>query len=451
MKLGLIAMSGVRVENAELNRVGVNLPGFVERSKVIASLPSLSLLTLAALTPADITIDYREVPDLDAERSLPDDYDLVAIASFSARILDGYRIAERYRARGTPVVMGGLHVTALPDEARARGVTAVVGEGELTWPQVIEDFRGGRLQPEYRPPAGRAFDLADAPAPRYELLDFAGYNRLPVQTSRGCPHRCDFCASSILLTPRYTVKPVDKVIAEIHRIKERWPHPFVEFADDNSFILRPHYKRLLAALEPEGIHWFTETDVGVAEDETLLDLMRESGCRQVLIGLESPVAAGLDGIELRRNWKLGKLRDYEAAVHRIQSKGITVNGCFVLGLDGHTPEIFDQVYDFVARTGLYEVQITVLTPFPGTPLYQRLRGQGRILRDGAWDLCTLFDVNHVPTGMTPDQLQQGLIDLARRVYDPAFVQERRQRFFRELKGRRVVARALAEEGRSHEA
>jgi radical SAM superfamily enzyme YgiQ (UPF0313 family) len=451
MKLGLIAMSGVRVENAELNRVGVNLPGFVERSKVIASLPSLSLLTLAALTPADITIDYREVADLDAERSLPDDYDLVAIASFSARILDAYRIAERYRARGTPVVMGGLHVTALPAEARARGVTAVVGEGELTWPRLIEDFRGGRLQPEYRPPAGRTFDLADAPMPRYELLDFARYNRLPVQTSRGCPHRCDFCASSILLTPRYTVKPVDKVIAEIHRIKERWANPFVEFADDNSFILRPHYKRLLAALEPEGIRWFTETDVGVAGDETLLDLMRESGCRQVLIGLESPVAEGLDGIELRRNWKLGQLRDYETAVHRIQSKGITVNGCFVLGLDGHTPEIFDQVYDFVARSGLYEVQITVMTPFPGTPLYDRLRGQGRILRDGAWDLCTLFDVNHVPTGMTPDQLQQGLIDLARRIYDPAFVQERRQRFFRELKGRRVVARALAEEGRSHEA
>ncbi len=451
MKLGLIAMSGVRVENAELNRVGVNLPGFVERSKVIASLPSLSLLTLAALTPADVTIDYREVPDLDAERSLPDDYDLVAIASFSARIFDAYRVAERYRALDTPVVMGGLHVSVLPDEARQHGVTAVVGEGELAWPQVVEDFRRGRLQPEYRPPVGSAYDLADAPMPRYDMLELARYNRLPVQTSRGCPHRCDFCAASILLTPRYTVKPVEKVIAEIRSIKERWPHPFVEFADDNSFIARSHYRRLLAALEPEGIRWFTETDVSVAGDETMLDLMRESGCRQVLIGLESPVAAGLDGVELRRNWKLGRLPDYETAIRRIQSKGITVNGCFVLGLDGHTPDIFDQVYDFVDRTGLYEVQLTVMTPFPGTPLYQRLRRQGRILRDGAWNLCTLFDVNHVPTGMTPDQLQQGLLDLARRIYDPAFVQERRQRFFRELKGHRVVARALAEEGRSHEA
>jgi len=451
MKIGLIAMSGVRVENAELNRVGVNLPGFVERSKVIASLPSLSLLTLAALTPDDFAVDYREIRDLEEEGGLPEDYDLVAIASFSARILDAYRVAERFRARGTPVVMGGLHVTALPEEARARGVTAVVGEGELSWPQVVEDFRHGRLREEYRPPPGRSFDLADAPMPRFELLDFARYNRLPVQTSRGCPLRCDFCASSILLTPRYTVKPVEKVIAEIRRIKEHWERAFIEFADDNSFILKPHSKRLLAALADEGVHWFTESDVAVADDEALLDAMRESGCRQVLIGLESPVAAGLDGIELRRNWKLGRLPDYEAAVRRIQSRGITVNGCFVLGLDGHTPEIFDQVYDFVARTGLYEVQITVMTAFPGTPLYRRLRAEGRILQDGAWNLCTLFDVNHAPRGMSPEQLQQGLIDLASRIYEPSFVQERRQRFFRELKGRRVVARALAEEGLTHEA
>jgi radical SAM superfamily enzyme YgiQ (UPF0313 family) len=451
MKIGLIAMSGVRVENAELNRVGVTLPGFVERSKVIASLPSLSLLTIAALTPPDVTVDYREVRDLDDEGGLPEDYDLVAIGSFSARILDAYRLAERFLARGTPVVMGGLHVTALPGEARERGVTAVVGEGELTWPQVIEDFRRGRLQEENRPPAGSSFDLADAPMPRFELLDFDRYNRIPVQTSRGCPFRCDFCASSIMLTPRYTVKPVEKVMAEIHRIKERWERPFIEFADDNTFVLKPHSKRLLAALKGEHVRWFTESDVAVADDEALLDAMRESGCRQVLIGLESPAAAGLDGIELRRNWKLGRLADYEAAVARIQSKGITVNGCFVLGLDGDTPETFDQIYDFVARTGLYEVQLTVMTAFPGTPLYRRLREEGRVIQDRAWNLCTLFDVNHVPRGMSAAELQQGLIDLASRIYDPAFVQERRQRFFRQLKSRRVVADALAQEDLNHEA
>jgi radical SAM superfamily enzyme YgiQ (UPF0313 family) len=235
------------------------------------------------------------------------------------------------------------------------------------------------------------------------------------------------------------VKPVEKVIAEVRRIKSIWPHPFIEFADDNSFVTRPHYKRLLEALRHENVKWFTEADVSIAEDPELLELMRESGCRQVLIGLESPVADGLDGIELRRNWKLGRLPGYRAAVETIQSHGITVNGCFVIGLDGHTEGIFDAVYDFVERSGLYEVQITVMTPFPGTPLYERLRREGRLLLDGAWERCTLFDVNFLPTGMSPERLQQGLVDLGRRLYDSAFIEARRARFFRQWRASRAVA------------
>jgi radical SAM superfamily enzyme YgiQ (UPF0313 family) len=371
----------------------------------------------------------------------------VAISSYSAQILDAYRVADTYRDRGVPVVMGGLHVSVLPEETRAHGAIAVVGEGEVTWPQVIEDFRCGKLQPEYRPPRGHWFDLADAPMPRFELLDIERYNRIPIQTSRGCPHRCDFCASSVLLTPKYRVKPVGKVIAEIRRVKELWPRPFIEFADDNSFVTRPHYKELLRALKHEGVRWFTETDIAVAEDPELLELMRESGCRQVLIGLESPVAAGLGGIELRRDWKLRKLPEYESAIRTIQSQGIAVNGCFVLGLDGHTEGVFDAVYDFVERTGLYEAQITVLTPYPGTALYHRLRQQHRLLEDGAWNRCTMFDVNYLPTGMSPERLQWGLVELGRRLYDPAFIAKRREAFFRRF--RRACARA--QEDLPHEA
>lgn len=450
MKLGLIAMSGVRAANPELTAIGLTLPGFVERSKVIASLPSLSLLTLAALTPPDIEVEYREILDLKAEPELPRDYDLVAISSYSAQILDAYRAAQVYRARGVPVVMGGLHVTVRPEEALAHGSVAVVGEGEMSWPRVIEDFRRGELQSEYRPPAGAWFDLADAPMPRYELLDVARYNRLTVQTSRGCPHRCDFCASSILLTPKYRVKPVEKVIAEIRRIRELWPNPFIEFADDNSFVMRPHSKDLLRALCHEHVKWFTEADISIADDPELLDLMRESGCRQVLVGLESPAAEGLDGVEMRGNWKHAKAADSMSAVRRIQSHGITVNGCFVLGLDGHTEAIFDQVYDFVERSGLYEVQITVLTPFPGTPLYERLRREGRLLVEGAWDRCTLFDVNFVPTGMSPERLQQGLVELGRRLYDKGFIEARRTRFFRDLRAGRATRASTEKEGAPHE-
>lgn len=451
MKLGLIAMSGVRAANPELTAIGLTLPGFVERSRVIASLPSLSLLTLAALTPPDAEVEYREILDLREEPELPRGYDLVAISSYSAQISDAYRVADVYRERGVPVVMGGLHVSVRPEEALSHGAVAVVGEGEMSWPRVIDDFARGRLRREYRPPPAEWFDLAAAPMPRYELLEPGRYNRLTVQTCRGCPHRCDFCASSILLTPKYRLKPVEQVIAEIRRIREIWPNPFIEFADDNSFVDRAHAKRLLAALRHERVKWFTEADVSIAGDDPLLELMRESGCRQVLIGLESPVAAGLDGLELRSNWKLRRLGDYERAVRVIQSHGVTVNGCFVLGLDGHTEAIFDQVYEFVERSGLYEVQVTVLTPFPGTPLYERLRREGRILEDGAWERCTLFDVNFVPAGMSPERLQQGLVDLSRRLYEKSFIEARRTRFFRDLRTSRGAAASTTKEEPSHEA
>ena len=186
MKIGLIAMSGVRAANPELTAIGLTLPGFMERSQVVASLPSLSLLTLAALIPPDIEVDYREIRDLAAEPELPRDYDLVAISSYSAQILDAYRVADVYCGRGVPVVMGGLHVSVLPEEARAHGAVAIVGEGEMTWPLVMEDLRRGKLQSEYRPRQGQWFDLADAPMPRFELLDVERYNRLRERLRTTC-------------------------------------------------------------------------------------------------------------------------------------------------------------------------------------------------------------------------------------------------------------------------
>jgi radical SAM superfamily enzyme YgiQ (UPF0313 family) len=446
MKIGLIAMSGVRVQDPELLALGLTLPGFVERSRVIASLPSLSLLTLAALTPPDIEVEYREIADLGAEGdALPEDWDLAAIASYSAQIFEAYDLADRLRARGLPVVLGGLHVSAVPDEALAHASAVVTGEGELLWPQVIDDFRRGALKSLYRPPAGRWFDLAQAPLPRFDLLEIDHYNRLTVQTARGCPHRCDFCAASPLLVPRWTAKPVERVIAEIRAIKRLWPRPFIEFADDNSFPDPARARALLRALREEKIKWFTETDISVAEDPELLDLMRESGCRQILVGLESPTASGLDRVELRRNWKRGRLPSYAAAIEAVQSRGITVNGCFILGLDGDTEEVFDRIHQFVEDTGLFEVQITVLTPFPGTPLWHRLRREGRLLDERGWHRCTLFDVNHIPRQMTPERLRRGLIDLMRRLYAPEAVRGRREEFFRNLRRLRIPGAERQEE------
>jgi len=428
-RIGFIAMSGVRADNPELMKVGLTFPGVLERGEVIASLPSLSLLTLAAMTPAEFEIEYHEVRDLSECDLDPSRFDLVAISTLSAQALEAYAIAEGFRAHGVPAVLGGLHVTCCPDEAQQHATGVVVGEGELSWPRLIADFRRGRLQPRYQPSPGEEFDLADAPIPRFDLLDIRKYNRLTVQTSRGCPHACEFCASSIKLTSRYMLKPVERIMAEIRAIKRLWRKPFIEFADDNSFVNRAHSFELMAALKDEGIQWFTEADISIANDEMLLAAMRESGCRQLLIGLESPSPVSLRGLETRSDWKLKQVDHYEAAVHRIQSHGITVNACFILGLDGDGPDVFDNVYEFVARTNPWDVQITVLTPFPGTPLYDRLLAEDRIIEPGAWNKCTLFDVNFLPRHMTPEALQWGLVDLAARIYDPDFTRARRERFF----------------------
>ena len=431
MRIAMIAMSGVRVQNAELMAAGLTMPGFVERSEVIASLPSLSLLTLAALTPGDVEVSYHEIADVDLDAPAPTDVDLVAISTMTAQAPDAYRVAGLARQAGIPVVIGGLHATACPDEALEHADAVVVGEAEPVWERVVEDARRGRMGGVYR--AEGVFDLEDAPMPRFELLEVGKYNRLTVQTSRGCPHKCEFCASSITLTPGYSVKPVEKVIAEVRAIKRIWPRPFIELADDNSFAKRGYAKELLRELAKEKVKWFTEADLSIARDPELLMLMREAGCRQVLIGLESPVESGMAGIETNANWKLRQFPRAEEAVRTIQRAGITAIGCFILGLDGHTTAVFDEVYEFARRTSLYDVQVTVLTPFPGTPLYARLGCEGRLTHAGQWERCTLFDVNFEPRGMTARELEVGLRELVGRLYEPGFVRERREGFFAGLR------------------
>ena len=435
MKIALVAMSGIRVCDEELLRMGLTLPGFVERSKVIASLPSLGLLTLAGMLPDHHEVSYIEVDDIDKSPAFFDHlagFDLVAISSFSAQILEAYQLADLLRGQGVRVVMGGLHVTCMPDEAGQHCDAVLVGEGELAWPQLVSDAEQDRLQPRYGS-VDEEFDLAHAPMPAFELLDMERYNRLTIQTSRGCAHKCEFCASSILLTSQYKQKPAARVLAELDRIVSLWQHPFIEFADDNTFVNKKYWRELLPEIAARKIRWFTETDISIARDEELLRLMRESGCAQVLIGLESPSAASLQGLETRNNWKARQQAGYMEGIRTIQGHGISVNGCFILGLDDHDHTIFDRVYDFVEESGLHEVQITLQTPFPGTPLYSRLREEGRIVEDGAWNRCTLFDINFEPRGMTRDQLADGFKELTARLYSDECTRRRRTRFREQLR------------------
>jgi radical SAM superfamily enzyme YgiQ (UPF0313 family) len=432
MKIAFVAMSGIRVCDTKLLELGLTLPGFVERSQTIASLPSLGLLTLAGMTPKEHDVHYIEIPNLSESQMSFDGFDLVAISSYSAQIQEAYDLAERCQKNKIPVVLGGPHVSVLPEEALGYCDAVVLGEGEYSWLQVLEDCQNGIMSGCYGK-TNNPYELTDAPLPAYEHLDIANYNRLTVQTSRGCPHHCEFCAGSVLLTDRYKQKPISKVLAEIDKILSIWPTPFIEFADDNSFVNKDYWKELLGELDGRHFKWFTETDLSVSSDSELLDRMRQTGCSQILIGLESPVISGLGGLELHNDWKFRNYSGYRDAIQTIQDHGITVNGCFILGLDGHTPDIFDQVYDFVRETKLYEVQVTILTPFPGTPLYLRLEKEGRLLHPKQWQRCTLFDVNFAPSHMTSDELADGFKGLVAKLYDDEFIRWRRNQFHKQRK------------------
>lgn len=427
MKIGLIAMSGVRAYNEELTKLGLTLPGFVDRNKIIASLPSLGLLTLAGMTPDRVKVEYIEIADIKDVNELPNSFDMVAISTYSAQISEAYELSERYRKKGIKTVIGGPHVTSLPEEAKEHCDSVVIGEGEPTWLELLNDCEKSNLKPFYTS-FDKNFDLKDTPMPKFELLSPEKYNRLTVQSSRGCPHHCEFCAASILISKKYKQKPASKVMQEVKAIKKIWKKPFIEFADDNTFVDKKYWIGLLKELKKDDVKWFTETDISVADNDELLGLMRESGCQQVLIGLESPSKKGLDGLELSSNWKMRQLDKYRYAIDRIQSHGITVNGCFILGLDGQDKGIFDEVWQFVQESGLYEVQITVMTAFPGTPLYKRLTGEKRVVKEEDWAKCTLFDVNFKPENMSIPELEKGFRDLAEKVYSAEFTHYRRNRY-----------------------
>jgi radical SAM superfamily enzyme YgiQ (UPF0313 family) len=442
MRIGFLAMSGIRAHDPELLSLGLTLPGFVERSKAIASLPSLGLLYLAACTPQGHAVEYFEA---EADGSEPREIyacDLVAISTFSAQVFEAYAIADRLRAGGVLVAMGGLHVSVMPQEAAAHADYVIVGEGESVWPRVVEHAARRGAPALFRARDFAPVDVTALPVPRYDLLGSRPYNRFTVQTSRGCPWRCDFCASTVMLGERYRKRRIADVVRDIEAIQNVRAHPFIELADDNTFVDKAWGKELCRALAPLGVHWFTETDISVAGDPELLALMRESGCRQVLIGLESPSGGALRGIELKSDFKRRTSDRYLEALRRIQATGITVNGCFILGLDGHTPAIFEEVLAFARAVPLYDVQITILTAFPGTPLYDRLLADGRIVEAGRWDLCTLFDVNYEPLGMSVRELKAGIYWLTERLYSDECTAFRRRGFFRDLRRTRRMPVAM---------
>ncbi len=441
-KVVLISMSGVRVYNQQLLKLGLTLPGFMERSKVIASLPSLGLLTLAAHTPENWTVIYKEIDNYtenEIQEILNDKPDLIAFSSLTARINETYNIATTCRAAGVKVAIGGLHASAMPNEAMKFADSVIQGEGELIWETLLTDLENNNLQPLYSSLIGEKhiFHLHQAKVPRYDLLDIKKYNRLTIQTTRGCPLHCNFCASSRTIST-YKKKPIEAIEKELDKIFEIWSRPFIELADDNTFVDKAWSKQLLKLFSNYSMKWFTETDISVAYDDELLENLAKSNCAQLLIGFETSSNKGLKNLDTA-NWKFKQFDNYYKAIEKIQSYGISVNGCFILGFDTDTLETFDETEKFIQESKLSEVQITMLTPFPNTALYHQLRNENRLLAEQYWDKCTLFDATFTPKNFSVQEFENSFQNLMTNIYADPVVRARKAHFKTIIKSKSTPA------------
>ena len=408
--VAFVPLVGFRIREAELLELGMTLPGLAPRARAIGQLPALGLLTLAGMLPERWTCEYRPAQTCDEEliealaASRPD---LVAISALTASIEEAYRLCGELRKRQVRTVVGGLHATACPDEAARHADAVVAGSGELIWRQVLSDAEIGCLGGIYRAP--RRLGAGDWPLPRFDLLG-PGVPRFTLQTQRGCPLACDFCAASRLLGP-FQEKPAANIERELALIRRLDSRPLVELADDNTFAGGRDPGELLEVLRAANIRYFTEADWRIAHRPDVLAGLADSGCVQVLMGIESLVFR-YPGMGQKRA-ELDAMMD---AARKVQEAGVAVNGCFIVGADGETRDSLDRLARFLADCPLAEVQLTLQTPFPGTALYRRLAEQGRLLPSRGWSSHTLFDVTYEPDRMSVSELETGFRDLVAAVF-----------------------------------
>lgn len=368
----------------------------------------LTLTTLAALTPPDLDPEFvlidegiQEIPqELAAE--------IVGITVITGTARRAYELAGRFRGQGKVVVLGGPHVTLMPDEAAQYADSICVGYAEDTWPQLLRDHAAGCLKPVYRQAPDFTLDRPDMPYARRDLFDKRDFLTQSVfEATRSCVHDCEFCVAPAAWGRKQYQKPIDWVIGDIRQFGQKR----LIFVDLNLISDREYAKELFTRLIPLNVQWFGLSTVLLAHDRELMELVARSGCKGLLLGLETVNAESLRDAKKRFNDSVN-FKTVIADLHRL---GISIQGCFVFGLDHDTPDVFDTTVEFAIDSGVDLPRFAVLTPFPGTPLHTRLANEGRILsRD--WDL---YDGQHVvfqPARMTVRELAEGHERAWRNVY-----------------------------------
>ena len=396
-----------------------------EKGHELNFVPPVTGIHLAALTPPKhrVRVFHQQVDQIDYDT----DADLIALSFFSGFANEAYRLANAFKKRGKWVVAGGPHATFWPEEALTHCDAVVIGEVESVWLELLADAERGQLQPQYH---GRPDSLDGLPTPRYDLLPNRFFIKRVVQATRGCPFTCSFCTVPTI-NPGFRVRPVADVLRDVayDDFSHWWQRKIVWFWDDNLTAKRAYIKDLLRAMIPYKRWWLTQASIDIVKDEELLDLMEQSGCIGIFIGIETFGTDALKAANKRQN----KVAQYKAAIDILHQRGICVMAGFIAGFDGDTPESIVAMADQLYEIGVDVPFLSVLTPYKGTPLYEQLSQSDRMLTERDWSFYNGYNVTFQPQNLKPAELLAAHRQLWRRAFSPRHVLRRMVRGGRYLR------------------
>ena len=365
----------------------------------------LTLTTLAALIPKEINCEVRIIDESIDKIPFEQDFDLIGISCLTGTVVRAYEIADFFKEKGVTVVLGGVHISFMPEEAAAHADTIVSGFAEETWPELLRDFVKGKMKSRYS--ADSSPSLVGLPEPRRELQKRGGY-MVPntVFATRGCRGKCEFCTVPAVPFGWHT-RPIGDVINEIRNIKTK----MFAFNDVNLCEDREYAIELFNAIAPLKKRWGGLATVSIVNDTELMEAMKRSGCIYLLTGFESVNEKSLNSISKRFN----KIEQYRETVEIIHSYNIALQGCFILGLDSDTTDSFKQTVELVNYLKIDIPRYAIFTPYPGTPVYKKMKQENRIIHEN-WKY---YDTKHVvfrPHNMTPEELQKGFENAYRQTF-----------------------------------
>ena len=362
--------------------------------------PRIAPMVLAAVTPKEHSFKYldEDIEIVDFDKI---DADLIAITAMTVQAERAYELAAEFRSRGYPVIMGGIHASTHPDEVALHVDAVGTGEAENYWPIILADAKKGQLKKFYHAKDYPA--VTELPPMRLDVVNHPKYSIFPFQATRGCPYSCEFCCIKLSSGNKYRKKPIPQVIAElkeIEKINKGFFKKRISFMDDNLYVDREYTIELLKAIEPLNIHWMGMGTLNIAQDEEILALIARSGCRSFQIGFESITEENLKST----NKKTNSVEQYKVIAEKLIKYGIIPSGFFIFGFDHDDENCFKRTTDFIIENNILSPLFHILTPFPGTALYERMKD--RII-DKRWRHYSSLKCVFQPTNMTPRELEIG--------------------------------------------